>query len=258
MRYTVGNLSLNVEEQGSGDPSLVFLHYWGGSLRTWSKVVAALTDSFHCVTYDIRGWGKSDAASSYTVSDMASEAASLIQTLDLERYVLIGHSMGGKVAQLVASRHPDGLVGLVLVAPAPPSPVRLPDKVREQQLHAYDNRETIIQTLGFLSAATPGPEILEQVVEDSLSGSREAVLAWPNGALLEDISSEVSKINVPTLILAGEQDQLDSIEQHRTEILARIPNARLEIITASGHLVPIDEPRQLALWIKTFATELPS
>lgn len=256
MKYAIGNLSLNVEEQGAGEPTLVFLHYWGGSLRTWSNVVSSLKDSFRCVAYDIRGWGKSDAATSYTVSDMAAEAASLIQALGLKKYILVGHSMGGKVAQLLASQKPAGLAGLILVAPAPPTPVRFPDEIRQQQIHAYDNRESVIQTLDFLSARTPSPEILEQVVEDSLGASREAVLAWPTGALLEDISTEVPKITVPTLILAGEMDQLDSVEQHRREVLARIPNARLEIVTGSGHLVPIDEPEQLALAIAQFVTSI--
>ncbi len=114
----------------------------------------------------------------------------------------------------------------------------------------------MIQTVGFLTARLPAPEILEQIIEDSLGASREAVLAWPTSSLLEDISAEVPKIDVPTLILAGEKDRVDSVEQHRREILARIPNARLEIVKGSGHLVPIDEPAQLASAIAQFAAEL--
>lgn len=256
MKYNIGSVSLNVEEQGSGEPTLVFLHYWGGSLRTWEKVIAGLNSSFRCVAYDIRGWGKSGDASSYTVTDMAVEARLLIEKLGLKSYILVGHSMGGKVAQLLASHNPAGLIGLILVAPAPPTPVRLPEEMREQQLHAYDNRDTVIQTIGFLSARTPSPEILERIVEDSLRGSREAVLAWPNEAILEDISPELSTISVPALILAGERDLLDSIEQHRREVLARIANARLDVVSGSGHLVPIDEPEQLASLIHAFATEV--
>jgi pimeloyl-ACP methyl ester carboxylesterase len=93
---------------------------------------------------------------------------------------------------------------------------------------------------------------MEQIVEDSMSGSREATLAYPTGSILEDISSEVSKISVPTLVLPGELDRIDSIEQHKREVFARIPNARLEIIKGSGHLIPIDEPVQLANAITRF------
>lgn len=258
MKYTIGNLFLNVEEQGTGEPALVFLHYWGGSLRTWNMVVGKLKGSFRCVTYDMRGWGKSDApASGYSISDLAAETVALIAALGLKKYVLVGHSMGGKVAQLFASRNPVGLAGLVLVAPAPPTPVHFPEEIRQQQLHAYDNRETVLQAIGFLTSHPPSSDITEQIIEDSLGGSREAVLAWPTSSLLEDISAELPKIAMPTLILAGEEDRLDSIEQHRKEVLARIANSRLQIIFGSGHLVPIDEPEQLAEAIAQFVGELP-
>jgi pimeloyl-ACP methyl ester carboxylesterase len=114
MRVRAGDLSLNVEEQGveeqgMGEPVLVFLHYWGGSRRTWSKVIDGLKDNYRCVAYDQRGWGGSDApAEGYTLSDLAKDALSLIEAMGLRRYVLVGHSMGGKVAQLVASRNPEG------------------------------------------------------------------------------------------------------------------------------------------------------
>jgi pimeloyl-ACP methyl ester carboxylesterase len=89
-----------------------------------------------------------------------------------------------------------------------------------------------------------------------MSGSRDATLAYPTASILEDISYEVSKIDVPTLVLAGEFDQLDSIEQHKREVVARIPNARFEIVKGSGHLIPIDEPLQLAEEIASFTGEL--
>jgi 3-oxoadipate enol-lactonase len=257
MKRNVAGISLNVEENGTGDTSLVFLHYWGGTHRTWNKVARELAGSFHTVTYDMRGWGQSDTAQSgYSIKELANEAASLIGQLGLTKYVLVGHSMGGKVAQLLASRHPTGLAGLVLVAPAAPTPTRFPEAAKQQQIHAYDNRDTVLQTIAFLSARTPDPDIVEQIVEGSLSGAPEAKLAWPTSAILEDISVEVPHIAVPTLVLAGEHDHLDSVEQHRREILVRIPNSRLEIIHDSGHLIPIDEPVRLARAISTFLAEL--
>jgi len=52
MKYTIGNLSLNVEENGVGEPALVFLHYWGGTHRTWNGVIDRLKDTYRCVAYD--------------------------------------------------------------------------------------------------------------------------------------------------------------------------------------------------------------
>ncbi len=257
MKREVGEVSLYVEEKGAGDPSLLFLHYWGGTHRTWGRVTDQLQSRYHTVSYDLRGWGQSAAArSGYSISELASEAAALIEQLGLKKYVLIGHSMGGKVAQLLASRRPAGLAGLILVAPASPASTRFPEELAQQQLHAYDNRETVLQTIAFLSARTPEPMITEQIVEDSLSGNPQARLAWPTKGILEDISPEMSRIAVPTLVLAGEHDHLDSIEQHRSEIIARIPQSELKIIGGSGHLVPIDEPLQLARAIEDFVAQL--
>jgi pimeloyl-ACP methyl ester carboxylesterase len=257
MKYEVQGLSLNVEKSGSGEPTLVFLPYWGGTSRTWNKVIAELKDRFTTVAYDPRGWGQSDkSAAGSTLADLADEALSLIQTLGIRNYVLVGHSAGGKISQLIASRHPEGLQGLVLVAPAPPTPQRLPDEMRETQIHAYETREGVLETIRLLTARMPDPSIVEQIVEDSMSGSREATLAYPTASILEDISSEVSKIDVPTLVLAGELDRLDSIEQHKREVVARIPNAQFAIVKGSGHLIPIDEPVQLAKEIAGFVTPL--
>ena len=199
--------------------------------------------------------GQSDkSAAGYTLADLADEALSLIQTLGIKSYVLVGHSLGGKISQLIASRNPEGLQGLVLVAPAPPTPLRFPDEMRKTQVHAYDNRQNVLQTIKLLSSRMPAPTVVEQIVEDSMSGSREATLAYPTASILEDISSEISKINVPTLVLAGELDQLDSVEQHKREVVARILNARFAIVKRSGHLIPIDEPVQLAKEIASFVT----
>ncbi len=259
MNYQVQGLSIHAEVHGTAEPALVFLHYWGGTSRTWRKVTAELEGQFKTVAYDARGWGKSDKTlAGYKLADLADEALSLVKALGIKQYVLVGHSMGGKVAQLAASRRPEGLLGLILVAPAQPTPRHNPDEMREQQLHAYDNRENVLKAIGSgrLTARPPSPEILEQIVEDSLSGSREATMAYPMESILEDISAEVANINVPTVLLAGELDQVDSIERHKTEVLAYLPNAEFKIIKGSGHLIPIDEPVQLAKEIASFATRL--
>jgi pimeloyl-ACP methyl ester carboxylesterase len=138
--------------------------------------------------------------------------------------------MGGKVAQLAASRRPEGLSGLILVAPAQPTPRRNPDEMRQGQLHAYDNRENFLRVIGsgLLTAHPPSPEILEQIVEDSMSGSHEATMAYPTESILEDISAEVANINVPTALLAGELDQVDSIDDTRPKswLTFRTPSSR--------------------------------
>jgi pimeloyl-ACP methyl ester carboxylesterase len=146
MKIASNGICIKVEEQGSGDLALVFLHYWGGSSRTWHKVIAALPKTYLTFAIDHRGWGESDApASAYGLADLADDAQGVIEALELKQYILIGHSMGGKVAQLVGSRRPDGLVGLVLVAPSPPQPMAMPPEVRETMAGAIQRARASAQ-----------------------------------------------------------------------------------------------------------------
>jgi 3-oxoadipate enol-lactonase len=257
MFVTVNDVSLFVEDRGEGTLALVFLHYWGGTHRTWDKVIKELGSGFRTIAYDTRGWGQSaPAANGYALSALADDAAALVKHLQIKEYVLIGHSMGGKIAQLLASRKLEGLVGLILVAPASPGPFRLPEEAKEQQLHAYDSRDTVIQTIQFLSARMPDPETVEQMVEDSLSSSADAKLAWPTSGILEDLSEEASQIRTMTLVLAGELDRLHPVEQQRSEVIPKIPNAELQIVPQAGHLLPVEEPVKLADAIRRFVSAI--
>jgi len=86
MKCNIGEASLFVEEKGAGSPALVFLHYWGGTHRTWSKVTDKLQKTFLTVAYDMRGWGQSDAVESgYSIAALADEAAALIEELRLDK-----------------------------------------------------------------------------------------------------------------------------------------------------------------------------
>ncbi len=253
MKVKVGDLHLNVVDTGAGEPALVFLHYWGGSARTWQRMTGELARSYRCIAYDQRGWGQSDKPlAEYALGDLAVDAASLIAALGLERYVLVGHSMGGKAAQLLASRRPVGLEALVLVAPASPSPQHIPDEARDTQMHAYDNRQTALGAITFLTFSPPQGDQLEALIEDSLAGSAGAKKAWPTTAAYEDIAGEVGKIAVPTLVLVGDTDRQDPEEQQRSEVLPLISGAKLEVLPDCGHLIPVDQPLKAAEAMRAF------
>ena len=84
--------TIHVRERGSGEPALVFLHYWGGSSRTWDAVVGELSSAHRSIAVDHRGWGNSAAPEQgYTIADLANDAHDVIEALKLSRYVLVGH-----------------------------------------------------------------------------------------------------------------------------------------------------------------------
>jgi pimeloyl-ACP methyl ester carboxylesterase len=258
MNITSHGVELHVEQRGAGAPAMVFLHYWGGSSRTWRYVIEALSPDFRTVAIDLRGWGRSEAPpSGYALADMADDVQAAIALLDLEHYILVGHSMGGKVAQLIASRHPAGLMGVALVAPAPPSPLHLPLEVRQGMVHAYDSRESVIATVEQVLA--PGglsPEDLESVISDSLAGAPAAKEAWPLVTSQEDITAAVMDIDVPVIVISGEQDRVDPPETLRRELLTRIPHAQLHVLPKIGHLSPLEAPSEIADLTRALALSL--
>ncbi len=251
-------IQIHVEEQGDHGPTIVFLHYWGGSARTWRHVMARLAQNHRTIATSHRGWGRSDApASGYALADLAADALGVIEALDLQRYVLVGHSMGGKVAQLIASRRPQGLAGLVLVAPSPPTPLALPPVARDMMAGAYFSRESVAQTIdAVLTGTTLGPLDREMVIEDSLSGAPEAKRAWPTATSLEDISEVVGQIDVPVLVVSGENDHVDTPETLERELMPRIPQATLHLLPKVGHLLPLEAPEDLAGLIADFTASL--
>jgi pimeloyl-ACP methyl ester carboxylesterase len=250
-----GHLSVRVQPGKS--PALVFLHYWGGSHRTFDQVVANLSSGCTIVTYDQRGWGKSrDLPGPYGIDQLADDVLDVVRGLDLGPFVLIGHSMGGKVAQLVASQQPTGLRGVVLVAPAPPRP-NVDTTSIERRSHAYDNVDTVSSALDHTLTHQPlHTDLRDQVLTDSLSAGSEATLSWPLHGMTEDITVAAGQITVPVLVLAGQHDKVDPPEDLKADLLPFIPHAQMTIIDKTGHLSPLEAPEQLAREIDQFITGL--
>jgi pimeloyl-ACP methyl ester carboxylesterase len=257
-KVDTGTATLHVEEAGAGTPALVFLHYWGGSSRTWHPVLERLAGTARCVAYDHRGWGRSSApADGYAIGDLAADALAVIDARGLTDYVLVGHSMGGKVAQAVAARRPAGLRGAVLVAPAPARPVDLPAEAREQMAGAYASRETVAATLdAVLTHAALGEELREQVIEDSLAGAAAAKRAWPARTIVEDVSAGLERIDVPVLVVAGAHDRVEPVDVLRSHVVAAIGGAELDVIGDCGHLIPLERPQELSDRIAAFRAAL--
>jgi len=157
------------------------------------------------------------------------------------------------VAQLMASRQPVGLAGLVLVAPSPPSPMVMPAQAREAMAGAYASRETVAAAIDTMLTAKPlSPEDREQVIEDSLRGAPQAKAAWPRITSLEDIAAQVGDINVPTLVIAGDLDRVDPPIRLRAELLPRIPQAVMHVLPGTGHLSMLESPDAVAGLVADF------
>lgn len=258
MKVSSNGIQVNVTQQGAGATTLVFLHHWGGSSLTWSPVMSQLAQTYRCIALDARGQGASDApASGYSAVDLADDVLGVLAALRVDDYVVIGHSMGGKTAQVLASRRPAGLRGIALVASSPPSAMAIGDEQRAQMRQAYATPESVAWTLDNVLTGSPTSAAARaQAVTDSLRISQAATQGWIEIGTREDFSADVARIDVPVVIVAGELDRVDPIDVVRQHIVVHFADAPLHVLPAKGHLLPIEAPDEVAAIVRGFVAGL--
>ncbi|PVH85512.1 alpha/beta-hydrolase [Cadophora sp. DSE1049] len=262
------NLSttLNVLSSGTptpSTPSLIFLHFWGGSSRTFAPLISSLNPQIYTLSIDFRGWGHSTGPlgpSVYSINTLALDIETLLPRLPIQEFILVGHSMGGKVAQLVAGRNRlPGLKGVILLAPAPPTPLELPEEMREQQRTAYcspESAEFVVRNV--LSSCTPplSDPIVKSLVDDMLKGNIFAREAWPSYGMGEDVVVEARKIDVPVLVVAGGLDRVEPVERLRKEVLGNVRGAVFVVVDGAGHLLMVERPGVVAGYVERFLEQV--
>ena len=241
-------------------PALLLLHYFGGSARSWDALAARLGPARRCVAPDMRGFGANHPGRSYAVADYADDAAAL--AAGLGPFLLVGHSMGGKVAVALAARRPPGLAGVILVAPSPPCPEPMADDARASLRASFGSQDGAAQVARAISAkAADGPAfdpaVFARIVTDHMRASRPAWDAWLDTGSREDITALAGQVPVPVLVVAGAEDSALGPDAQRRLTLPRLPGARMEVVSGSRHLVPLDQPGPLARLIETFPAAAP-
>ena len=245
MKLELADATLELRVTGNPTaPTLMFLHHFGGSSRTWDGVIRRLEGRFQCVALDQRGFGDSSAAGEYSLEAMAEDVLAVVDALSLERYALIGHSMGGKVALSVAARRPTGLEELVLIAPSPPTPEPMEPAERGRLLRSHGDRAATQQTNRNISRLPIADNEFEVLLEDNLRCSLGAWNAWLETGSRETLELDV--IDAPTLLIAGKLDPVIPLELLRKEITPHLTQFRLEVIAGAGHLLPLEAAGHVA------------
>lgn len=247
MRVATNGTTLNVVERGAGPLTLVFLHYFGGSALAWSGVMDRLAPTYRCVAPDLRGHGDSAApADGYSMNDAADDVAGLIVALGIERHVLVGHSMGGKIALTLAARRFPALLSLVLLAPSPPSPEPIPTAERARLLAAHGDAAAARETAMNVTARPLTAALLAQVIGDGVHTAAVAWRAWLECGSREDLASLAGQVGAATLVVAGAHDRVLGARVLQDTVLSRLSRARMAVVPDVGHLIPLENPAAAA------------
>lgn len=253
-RILTNGIQLAYAEQGAGEP-LLLISGIGYDRWQWWRMLPGLARQYRVLTPDNRGVGASDRpAGHYSAELLADDMAGLLDALGLPWAHVLGHSMGGFVAQALALKHPGRVGRLILASTHFGGPNALP--VTPEALAILSDTECDPATRalrGLAVSCAPGfaeanPELIRdwlaerarQPLDPAAYGAQLAIgaaLASP-GACFEP---RLKTIRAPTLILFGAQDRV--VPPGNGALLARaIPGSRLELIPDAGHFFPMETP----------------
>lgn len=246
-------VQLCVERAGSGPRRLLFAHGWISARRMWYDVVSHLDESrYTSYMMDFRGCGSSDRPmEGHELEGYASDLRAVLESIG-EPLTVVGHSMGGKIAQYVASARPENLERLILVAPGSAKAVRLNEKHRALSLEAFGSRERIQAFQRAAMVHNVSPEIMERLVDDALTGQREAWFGWYDRGRNVDFSDRLASINVPAIAIAGGRDPLAPPSRVKRDVAEAIDGCLFLMLRNAGHNLPVETPAEIAGVIDRF------
>jgi pimeloyl-ACP methyl ester carboxylesterase len=246
---------LHYAEQGdpAGEP-VILLHGYSDSWFSWSRVLPLFPSSWRVYALDQRGQGDSDRPEAgYRMRDLGADVVAFMDAKGIRRATVVGHSLGGFVAQQVAVQAPDRVERLVIVASGPD--VRMVNGVAELEAAILGLADPVpVEFIREFQASTihvpVPPGFYERVVAESAKLPARVWHALMRG-MMEEPAVELRSVRFPTLLVWGEKD---AVFPRATQdgLQARIPGARLVVYPETGHAVHWERPEQFAEDLRDF------
>ncbi len=250
-------------------PVMLFVHGWGGSSHYWRSTATTFSEHFNCLIYDLRGFGRSelpvDYSGDYALDDYALDLEELLQQLDInDKIILNAHSMGASIGAIFAEQFPQRLDRAILNC----------NGIFEYDARAFGTFQKIAGTIVRLRfpwlRQVPGMDRLAiarflqqpisptergQFLEDFLRADNRAaagtLLASVNEMMVTRLPQALRNIQCPTLLLAGEKDQIIPAAMAKRAI-ALNPNFQYIEIPQVGHFPMLENPHLYQAEIQQF------
>lgn len=220
----------------------------------WYDVAERLdADRFTFHLLDFRGCGLSDRpAHGHDLEGYVSDARAALASIDAP-VVVVGHSMGGKVAQYLAAEHPANLEKLILVAPGTAHGGRGTERQRTAALDTYGSRVKIEAFQQAAMGIAVSPDAMSRIVDDALIAQREHWSGWYDNGRFMDFRDRLAQIAIPTLCIGGEKDPLVPPTRIKREVAQAISGSLFVTLRNAGHNLPLEAPAEIAGAIARFA-----
>lgn len=240
-------IEIGYDDMGQGTP-VVFIHGFPHNRTLWAPQGHGLVDRARCIALDLRGFGETTVAGPYSMDQYADDVAALLDVLRIERAVVVGLSMGGYVAFSLWRRHRSRVRALALVdtrAGADGEPARAK---RDEMIALARERgsgavaDAMISGMVGKGTRSRSPEVVEEVHRMLEAAPVEGIVGALEALKMRaDSTATLTTIDVPTLIVVGEDDVLTPVSESRI-LHEGIWGSRLEIIAGAGHVSNVERP----------------
>jgi len=269
-------ISLAYYDIGTGMP-IVFCHGLGGNADNWTHPKSAQVQFFskisRVLSFDLKGYGDSDKSEqfSYAISEFARELHEAIdQIAGDERIILVGHSMGGMVAQEYALQFPDNLRGLVLVATyshlkVDSSYYKFQEWILKQteersleELESFVSEQLVKQGVSLMfyrKYLRRNPDMIEWAVGEQKKVPIHVLAACMHSIFQFNVHEHLGQITVPTLIFVGNRDQTIP-PSYSKDMHEKIPVSELKIFENCGHMIQFEKREEFNFELEKFIASL--
>ncbi|MFE1878318.1 bifunctional 3-oxoadipate enol-lactonase/4-carboxymuconolactone decarboxylase PcaDC [Streptomyces diastatochromogenes] len=238
-------------------PVLILGPSLGTTWHMWDRQVPELTKQWRVFRFDLPGHGGAPAHPAGSVGELAARLLVTLDTLGVQRFGYAGCALGGAIGLELALRHPQRLASLALVATSP----------RFGTADEFRQRGVIVRTNGLDPIARTSPDrwftggfaaaqpaITEWAVQMVRTTDPGCYIAACEALAGFDVRPELARVDAPTLVLVGSDDQVTGPAEART-LVAGIPDARLAVVPGASHLVPVEQPAAVTdLLVRHFST----
>lgn len=269
------DLDLHVLEWSQEGVPLILLHGHGNEAHLWDDFAPCVAPHYRVLAVDQRGHGDSDwdPEGRYDADAMTDDLESLLAALAIERFVLVGFSMGGRVSMAFAGRHPDRLAGLVLVDIGPEldmrGVLRIQGEIAEQREPVFGSVEEYARLLS-LHYPAGRPDVLMRMARHGLRRREDGrfvlkmdpalradrpmddVSRAAEEARTESFWKALAALPCPTLVVRGAASDILSADVADRMVEEVLPNGRLAVIPQAAHSVATDNPEAFERAVSEF------
>lgn len=238
---SIGDLSLHYVEYGGGDECILFVHGNWCSSRCWLPTMARMPGEMRTIALDQRGFGQSSKpADGYTLPQRVADLRAFADALGLERFHLVGHSLGGAVAAQFVLDNPQRVRSLFLLACPSPSGMAFSPEARAYQDRFAADRATLEPALAVAFGLATSDPFFQRLLDDAFGMARPSVQANLDTLASWQVAERLATLHVPTTIAWGSADIV--VERAAADALVAIPGSKLHLFDGLGHSPNLEAP----------------